>query len=179
MDYQNLYREKLCPAEAIAARIQSGWSCCTDIAACLPAITAALNQRCAAGQLEGVALHGLLDLTPNPLLAGEADGVTPVTWFSGGGLRKAVNAGRGDIMPCFYRDMPSLFTNHVPVDAFLVAVSPMDRHGYFSTGITTSNSAALLEKASRIYLEVNPQMPRSLFGPQIHISRVDALCEYD
>ena len=39
------------------------------------------------------------------------------------------------IMPCYYRDMPQLFTGLEKIDALFLTVSPMDRHGYFSTGI--------------------------------------------
>lgn len=128
-------------------------------------------------------LHTMLDLTPLACLGPKAaQGITPVSWFSGGGLRAAVNEGRGDIMPCYYRDMPELFRDYVEIDAFLATVSPMDKHGWFSTGATGatgSNSLDLIRKAKRIYLEVNPHMPRALSAPAIHISQVTALCEND
>ncbi len=103
--------------------------------------------------------------------------MTGISWFSGAQARTAVNGGYGDIMPCYYRDMPELFTRCVGIDAFCAVVSPMDKHGYFSTGINGSNSAAMFRKAKRIYLEVNRYMPRNLSAPFIHISQVTALCE--
>lgn len=179
MEFDTIYQEKLCTPAEIASQIGDGWSCCTDIAAAIPpGIVNALGRRAAAGHVHGVTLHTMLDLVSLDVLAPEAlEHLTPVTWFSGGGLRKAVNRGKADIMPCYYRDMPSLFTDHVQVDAFLAVVSPMDEHGWFSTGASASNSAALLAKAKRIYLEVNPNMPRALSGPAAHISQVTALCE--
>ena len=174
-----LYQEKLRTPAEIAAEIGDGWCCCADIAAAIPpGILNALGSRAAEGRVHNVTLHTMLDLVPLTALTPEAaQGLTPVSWFSGGGLRAAVNAGRGDVMPCYYRDMPALFTEHCAVDAFLATVSPMDEHGWFSAGATASNSAALLAKAKRVYLEVNPNMPRAVSGPMVHISQVTALCE--
>lgn len=70
------------------------------------------------GKLKGVTLHTMLDLVPLSALSEAASsGITPVSWFSGGGLRTAANEGRGDIMPCHYRDMPGLFRDYIDIDA--------------------------------------------------------------
>ena len=175
MELDALYRSKRTEPAEIAGAIRPGWVCCTDIAGAYPA--ALMAAVAAAEGLEDVTLHTLLDTGPDPLRLGEVPGVRPVSWFSGGGLRQAVQSGRADLMPCYYRDMPGLFARYVRPDAFFTAVSPMDRHGYFSTGVCASNSEALIAAARRIYLQVNDQMPRSLSGPQIHISQVTALCE--
>ena len=181
MDFNELYMSKRLLPEEIAAQLQSGWSCFTDIAAAIPA--GILNALAAGADTEergSYILHTMLDLTPLDCLGPKATrNVTPVSWFSGGGLRDAINYGRGDIMPCYYRDMPGLFRDYVEVDAFLTTVSPMDKHGWFSTGAAGSNSLDLIRKAKRIYLEVNPHMPRALSAPVIHISQVTALCEND
>ena len=181
MDHGLEYQRRLGSPESVAAQVRSGWSCCTDIAAAMPpALLDALGRRAAAGELEGVALHTMLDLAPSACLAPEAArGIRPVSWFSGAGLRRAVEEGRADVMPCFYHDMPRLFRDHVEVDALLCAVSPMDRHGWFSTGVSASVSQALIGKATHIFLEVNRNMPRALSGPAVHISQVTALCEND
>lgn len=181
MGYEREYLEKRRCPEEVAAQVQSGWSCCTDIAASIPpALIEALGQRAQAGELTGVTLHTMLDLWPMSVLRPEASpGITPVSWFSGGGLREAVNQGRGDLMPCYYRDMPELFRDHVEVDAFLAAASPMDEHGYFSLGLAGSVSPVFLQKAKHIYLEVNPRLPRVASAPMVHLSRVTALCEHE
>ena len=181
MGYEGEYTEKRRSPEEIAAQVQSGWSCCTDIAASIPpALMEALGQRAQAGELTGVTLHTMLDLWPMGVLGPEAfPGITPVSWFSGGGLREAANQGRGDLMPCYYRDMPELFRDHVEVDAFLAAASPMDEHGYFNLGLAGSVSQVLLQKAKHIYLEVNPKLPRVGSAPMVHISQVTALCEHE
>lgn len=180
MELQTTYLSKKCSPEQLAEQIESGWSCCCDIAlAAPPAILQALGERAVRGESRSLRIHSILDLGSSAHLSAEAAaGITPVSWFSGGGLRRAVNEGRGDIMPCYYQDMPALFSDHTDVDVFLAAVSPMDQHGYFSVGATSSNSEVLLKKAKHIFIEVNDRMPRTLTGPQIHITQVTALCEH-
>jgi len=181
MNYQEEYQNKLLSPEMIVQQVQSGWVCCADIATAIPsALVNALGDRAVAGGVEDVTLHTMLDLVPLSALSAETAGrITPVSWFSGGGLRSAVNEGRGDIMPCHYRDMPSLFRDYIDIDALFLAVSPMDKHGYFTAGITGSNTDQLLRKARRIYLEVNSYMPRVPTAPIVHISQVAGLCEYN
>lgn len=180
MGYEREYTERLSTPEKIVEQIQSGWSCCTDIAASIPpALMEALSGYARKGGAKGITLHTMLDLWPMSILSPEgAPGVTPVSWFSGSGLRDAVNQGRADLMPCYYRDMPEFFRDHVEIDAFLAAVSPMDDHGYFSLGVVGSNSEIMLQKAKHIFLEVNPEMPRVPSAPMVHISQVTALCEH-
>lgn len=180
MDYQDLYRQRLVSPESIAGQVQSGWACCADIAAAIPPkIMNALGQRAKAGELQNVSLHTLLDMQPLSALDEDAAGITPVSWFSGKGLRTAINEGRGDFMPCCYRDMPGLFRQYIDVDAFFIVVSPRDGEGWFSAGVTGSYSEALFQKAKHIFLEVNPNMPRVYGAPKVHISGVTALCESD
>jgi len=181
MGFENEYREKLTSPEEIAAQIEPGWTCASDIALAIPyAICDAIGERAKAGELSEVTLHTMLDTRPLSFFEEECRGkLTGVSWFSGGGMRKAINGGWADIMPVYYRDMPSLFTQYVDIDAYIAMVSPMDRHGYFSTGCDGSVSEALLRKAKHIYLQVNKNMPRALSAPAIHISQVTALCEID
>jgi acyl-CoA hydrolase len=61
----------------------------------------------------------------------------------------------------------------------MITVSPMDKHGYFSTGCSASTNDNLIELCKRIYVEENVHMPRVAAGPQIHISQVEAFCSVD
>ena len=181
MDINDAYKEKLSSPGQIAAQVMPGWSCCADIGLAVPyEIYGAIGARARSGGLTDVTINTILDT--KPLCFYEADmraALTGVSWFSGGGARKATAGGYGDIMPCYYKDMPALFTDYVEMDAYFAVVSPMDKHGYFSTGCSGSNSFAMINKAKRIYLQVNKNMPRALSAPMIHISQVTALCEID
>lgn len=181
MDFNEQYQKKLITPAQIAEQVQPGWTCATDIALAVPyAICDAIGDRVKSDGLSDVTLHSMLDTRPLSFFGEEYKGkLKGISWFSGSGMRKAVNGGWADIMPSYYRDMPSLFTKYVDVDACFAVVSPMDKHGYFSTGCDGSVSLALMNKAKRIYLQVNKNMPRALSAPAIHISQVEGLCEVD
>jgi len=179
MKFTNLYQEKLISPREIAEQIQSNWICAMDIAGAIP--TALANEIAVVakeGKFENVTMHSLLDITKVDFFQeGYDKNIRPTSWFSGGGLRAAVNEGRADLMPGYYRDWPSMIEDGIEFDAIYLHVSPMDKHGYFSMPLAGSISQALLNKTKRIYLQVNENMPRSLYSPLIHISKVDGLCE--
>lgn len=178
-NYSEQYKSKLTSAEAIAKQIDSGWVCSTDMAAGIPyALLNTIGERIMKDGIRGVRLHTMLDAMPLDFLSPQySEGLTAVSWFSGKGLRQAVNGGYCDVMPCYYRDIPEMIERAPASDAFLCVVSPMDSHGYFSLGVNGSVSPALTERSKRIYVEVNENMPRALCAPMLHISQITALCE--
>lgn len=181
MDMQVLYQQKRTTLEGAAAFVRSGAVCAADIALSnSAALYEAIGRRIAAGELHDVAQHTMLDTDVYPFYRPEFAGKYPgISWFSQGSASRAINAGYADVLPAYYRDFPDMFRDYIHPDVFICVVSPMDRHGYFSTGCSGSVTEAILTTAKTILLEVNPQMPRSLTAPQIHISRVTALWEHD
>jgi itaconate CoA-transferase len=63
------------------------------------------------------------------------------------------------------------------IDAFLVTVSPMDRHGYFTFGTNNDYTSTAARAAKRLIVEVNQHMPRAFGRSQLHISEVAAIVE--
>ncbi|MDO5714759.1 MAG: acetyl-CoA hydrolase/transferase C-terminal domain-containing protein [Tissierellia bacterium] len=179
MDYTKLYQEKLTDPKNIAEQIQDNWICGMDIAAAIPtALANVIAEAAKENKFKHVTMHTLLDITKLDFLReGYEDNIRATSWFSGGSLRKAVNEGRADLMPGYFRDWPKLIEDKLEFDAIFLHVSPMDKHGYFSMSLAGSVSQALLNKTKRIYLQVNEKMPRALTSPLIHISNVDGLCE--
>ena len=181
-DFQELYAAKCTSAEALAAQVGDGWLIGTDAALAEPVgFLEALTARARQGEVSGVKVQTLLDAYPldlyaDPALSGR---LTGVSWFSSGGARRAINEGRADFIPNYYRDVPRHVRSNYHYDLFCVSVSPMDRHGYFSLGTTCSFSPAMIEKADRIFVEVNANQPRAVCGAQLHISQVDAILEHD
>ena len=179
-DFRELYAAKRTSAEEIASRVESGWLIGMDAGASqTPDIISAIAARARRDELSGVKVQTLLDVYPLEYLADASlfGKLTSEAWFSGGGSRKAVNGGYGDIIPNYYRDVPGYIRRMYDYDAFCVSVSPMDKHGYFSLATVSSYCPAMIEKARHIYLEVNDFQPRAVCGTQIHISQVDALVE--
>ena len=182
MDIVSLYAQKRVSPQELASRVENGWRLGTDAAlAAPPGFFAALSERARQGALTGVTVQTLLDVYPFDFYVDETlkGKVTGVSWFSGGFARKAVNAGLADFIPNYYRDTPSHILRSYDYDAVCFSVSPMDKHGYFSLSTTCSYTPAMIQKARRVFVEVNRRQPRALCGGQIHISQVDALTEFD
>ncbi|MBS1402908.1 MAG: 4-hydroxybutyrate--acetyl-CoA CoA transferase [Oscillospiraceae bacterium] len=179
-DYKALYQTKLTTAEQVAQQVQSGWVIGTDAAATEPAaILAAMADKIRSTDTKDVKVHTMLDSYPFEFYADNSlfGKMTGYSWFSSGGARKAVNGGYADLFPAYYRDIPGHIKRLYDFDAYCVAVSPMDSHGYFSLATTSSYSEAMIAKAKRIFIEVNEKQPRSLCGTQLHVSQVDAIVE--
>lgn len=179
MSFKELYHKKKMTATEIAGQLQDGWVCCMDISAGIPkALTDEIGKFAMERKYNKLKMHMLLDIQPLDILDPKtAESLDIVTWFSGGGLRKAANEGRAEIMPAYYQDFPQLFDQYIDIDAVILHVCPMDKHGYFSMGLSGSTSEVFVKKAKHIYLEVNENMPRAVHSPLIHISQVDGLCE--
>ena len=181
-DYSEQYASKRMTAAETAALVKDGWLVGTDAALAEPVgFLSALAERAGKGELSGVRVQTLLDVYPlefyaDPSLSGKLNGVS---WFSGAGARGAVNGGWADYIPNYYRDTPGHIRRNYCYDVFCVSVSPMDKHGYFSLGATSSYSPAMIEKAERVFVEVNVNQPRAVCGTQLHISQVDAILEHD
>jgi len=77
-------------------------------------------------------------------------------------IREAVNDGRGDYIPIFLSEIPNLFRRNIlPLDVALVQVSPPDKHGYCSLGVSVDVAATAIKCAKHVIAQVNPRMPRT------------------
>ncbi len=100
--------------------------------------------------------------------------------FVGSNVRKAVNEGSADYLPIFLSEVPGLFRKNIlPIDMALVQVSPPDKHGYCSLGVSVDASRAALQSAKKAIALVNPNMPRTHGDGIFHASRFNALVETD
>ena len=182
IDYKALYAEKLTTPEELARCVESGWVLGMDTAPSqTPAIMQAIADKIKNSDVKDVRVQTLLDSYPfefytNPEMFGK---MTGFSWFSSGNARKAVNGGWADLIPSYYRDIPRHIRAEYEYDAFCVEVSPMDSHGYFSLALNGSYAEAMIDKAKRIFVEVNECQPRCVTGIQLHVSQVDAIVEYN
>lgn len=93
--------------------------------------------------------------------------------FLGGNVREAHQAGRVNFIPCFLSEVPIMIRSGVvPVDVALIQVSPPDKHGYCSLGISIDATKAAVDCASVIIAQVNPRMPRTHGDGLIHVDRL-------
>ncbi len=102
------------------------------------------------------------------------------SFFLGANVRHTIKAGNGSYTPVFLSELPILFKrNIIDIDVILIQVSPPDKHGYCSLGVTVMATVAAIENASHVIAQVNPQMPRTHGDGIIHISELDSFVEVD
>lgn len=92
--------------------------------------------------------------------------------FVSNSVRKAVNEGRADFIPVFLSDIPDLFKKgYMPIDVALVQVSPPDKHGYCSLGVSVDIARSAVNTAKYIIAQINPKVPRTHGDSLIHTDR--------
>jgi acyl-CoA hydrolase len=100
--------------------------------------------------------------------------------FVGGNVRKAVNTNQGDYIPIFLSEIHWLFRRKLlPLDVAVVQVSPPDKHGYCSMGVSVDITLPAVQTAKKVIAQLNPKVPRTHGDGIIHISEIDALVEVE
>ena len=94
--------------------------------------------------------------------------------------RRAVQEGRADYLPVFLSDVPKLFRGGLlPLDVAMVSVSPPDRHGFCSLGVSVDCARAAVQSARTVIAQVNRAMPRSHGDGLILVDAIDFMVEVD
>jgi acyl-CoA hydrolase len=93
-------------------------------------------------------------------------------------VREAFHRGGCDLVPNNFSDVPRPMRAATACSLVLAAVSPPDRHGFFSLGCHAEYVAPLVGTAP-FFVEVNHRMPRTFGENQVHVSQVVGWCEAD
>jgi acyl-CoA hydrolase len=102
------------------------------------------------------------------------------TVFVGPNIRAAVQEGRADYLPVFLSEVPLLFrSGQLPLDVALIQVSPPDRHGFCSLGVSVDATRAAVQTARTVVAQVNRRMPRTHGDGLIHVDDIDFGVEAD
>ena len=181
MSFAEEYQNKLVSAAEAAAVVKSGaW---VDYGWCV-ATPQAIDEALAAriGELEDVNFRGgILMRAPEIFKVPEPEKhFAWNSWHMSGIERHAVNSGLAFYAPIRYSELPRYYRENVgPIDVAYFQVAPMDEHGFFNFGPCASHMSAMCERAAKIYVEVNTNMPRCLGGTEngIHISKVTGIVE--
>ena len=180
-DFQALYKQKLTTADEAVKVIKSGdW---VDYGFCAihpRVLDEALARR--APELEDVKVRGGISLW-KPAIFDIEDPVHHIIFNShhmSSVERHHIASGAGFHEPMRYSELPRYYYDHItPPDVAMFQVTPMDSHGYFSLALNGSYAEAMIDKAKRVFVEVNENQPRCLCGTQLHVSQVDAIVEYN
>ena len=83
-------------------------------------------------------------------------------FFISKSMRKAAFDGKIDYIPEYLSQIPRLFASHrIGLDAALVQVSPPDKFGYCSLGVSVDITRSAVEYAAIVIAQVNPLMPKT------------------
>ena len=101
------------------------------------------------------------------------------SFFIGANVRHTIKAGNGSYTPVFLSELPLLFRKNVlALDVAFIHVSPPDKHGYCSLGVSVEASVAAIENAKIVVAQGNKNMPRTFGDGIIHISQIDFMCRF-
>ena len=163
------------PAEALAC-LKSGHNVFIQTAAAAPQqLIQAMTER---GQtLQNISVYHLHTegMVPYATKAMQSH-FTTYCFFIASNMRKAVNEGYANYIPVFMSEVPALFRKgFIHLDVALLHISPPDQHGYCSLGTSVDAALAAMECAKYVIAQVNPNMPRTLGGAIVHISKFTSL----
>ena len=180
MNYEQEYRRKLrTPEEAVQAVKSGDWVDYTTNV-CFPSLLdAALARR--RDQLTDVKIRG--NLLFGPIQTVECDPSREHfcynSWHCSAYERRLCDRGLCSYIPMLFRNVVPYYRHFLTVNVAMMAVTPMDRHGYFNLSCAAGVAKGILDKADIVILEVNEHLPRIYggFDECIHIDQVDFIVE--
>ncbi|MDP3285056.1 MAG: GNAT family N-acetyltransferase [Desulfobacterales bacterium] len=91
-------------------------------------------------------------------------------------MRKAAFEGKIDYIPTYLSQIPRLFSSQrIGLDVALIQVSPPDKYGYCSLGVSVDITKSGMENARLVIAQVNPKMPRTWGDSFVHVDEIDYL----
>jgi len=103
-------------------------------------------------------------------------------WHFTGGDRTLHDKGLCNYIPLLYHESPGHYDmENIDTDVFMSRSAPMDKNGFFNFGIANSFQRAQAERAKKIIIEVNENIPYCCGGynESLHITEVDMIVESD
>ncbi|MFW6052871.1 MAG: GNAT family N-acetyltransferase [Desulfosalsimonas sp.] len=95
-------------------------------------------------------------------------------------MRQAAFEGKLDYIPAYLSQIPDLFdSKQIGLDVALVQVSPPDRFGFCSLGISVDITVSGMNNAALVIAQVNPRMPRTWGDGFVHVDDINYLVKYE
>ena len=167
-------------ASEVLSSVKSGDNVFIHTAAAAPqALVYGLVER--APELKDVNIYHLHTEGEAPYVNPEYQGIFNTNaFFIGANVRQAIREKRASYIPIFLSEVPSLFRRGIiKLDVAMVSVSPPDKHGYCSLGVSVDASLAAIQEAKTVVAQINSNMPRTHGDGIIHISDIDHFIEED
>ncbi|MEW5735365.1 MAG: acetyl-CoA hydrolase/transferase C-terminal domain-containing protein [Thermodesulfobacteriota bacterium] len=179
--FEEIYRNKRMSPDNAAALVPEDASLTHGLAVCEPpAILEALGRRLRSGDLKHVSVYSMLPGRPvaesllDPLLLDQVDAFS---WFVGPADRGLVRTGLNYFIPNEFHQLPRFIREAMDLTVAVTTVSPMDRNGFFTFGLSNDYISAAARAAKVLIVEVNENMPRIFGDSLLHVSEVTAIVE--
>ena len=173
------YKERLCSAEEAVKKVRSGDRIVFSHACGEPRVLPGeLMKR--VNELKDVQIVHMVPMGEALYCRPEyAKSFRHIALFSGAPTREAIWENRADYIPYLFSEIPSLFDTVLPVDVAMVTVSPPDKNGYCSLGVSVDYTKKAVECAKIVIAEINKTMPRTHGESFVHVSEIDHFVEVD
>lgn len=151
------------------------------VAAAPQTLIAAMCERGRNREFSDVRIHHLHTEGPAPYTDVEFEGIFKhEAFFVGKNVRKSVQEGRGDYIPVFLGEIPTLYRKgFLPCDVLMIMVSTPDENGMVSLGTSVADTLGAMDVAKCVIAEINPQMPRCFGDAMIPVDKIDMFVEAD
>lgn len=95
-------------------------------------------------------------------------------------MRETAFDGKFDYIPVYLSEVPSLFkSNQIGLNAALIQISPPDRFGCSSLGVSVDVTREAVRCADLVIAQVNPKMPRTHGEGFLQINDIDYLVPFE
>ncbi len=101
-------------------------------------------------------------------------------FFISASMRQAAFDGKIDYVPTYLSQIPRLLSSgRIGLDVALVQISPPDRFGFCSLGVSVDITLAGMQAANLVIAQVNPRMPRTWGDSIVHLDEIDYLVPFE
>ncbi|MBF0303282.1 MAG: GNAT family N-acetyltransferase [Desulfamplus sp.] len=95
-------------------------------------------------------------------------------------MQQAAFEGKIDYIPAYLSQIPYFFrSNQIGIDVILLQISPPDRFGIASLGVSVDVTLQAVKSAKMVIAQVNPKMPRTHGDGFIHIDDIDYIVPFE
>jgi acyl-CoA hydrolase/GNAT superfamily N-acetyltransferase len=177
MDWKNM----LVSADAVLERIRPGMSVLLSTGAAEPRTLVKRLMAAHSANLQDLELIQIVSFADAISLENlQSQKFRLKTFFSGWVADEAITAGHVDLIPCYLSRIPELLEmRKIRVDIVFVQITPPDKDGYSSLGVSVDVARLAMEQANIVVGEINTLIPRTLGDTFVPISDFDMLVQSD
>ncbi|MBW2583354.1 MAG: acetyl-CoA hydrolase, partial [Deltaproteobacteria bacterium] len=180
MDWQHEYGSKIVDAQEAVSKVKRGSRVFIGTGCGEPQhlIRAMVEDQ----QLQDIMVYQMLSSTLSQFVEDESfiRRFSLKLFFISQSMRKAAFEGKIDYIPAYLSQIPRLFASHrIGLDVALVQVSPPDKFGYCSLGVSVDITRSAVEHSLVVIAQVNPRMPRTWGDSFVHVDEIDWLVPYE